>query len=525
MMLVVRKKKVCEHLPVRVVQMQSSCCVSTIGWAATVLGASLPGLAAAQGATNVVSVQLDKTPHAVSVGDYYSQVLFEVGDFDLPIDDNGRKQLGSALLAAFGLGDKTRSLTITATLSQKGQVLPGMPLITYEFNGKKRLTNFKRASSYLSPRWQLGASDPIAVSLQYRYSEAVVYNPEEITKQVQELIPSAAIVSTLGKPFVASIASLTSSIFENSGSRAVNVTVSDDLLLPYAGPVGSRAITYTVKVPNGRPLGTIKATLLVTPSLVRPLTKVDQAKTTDLERGNDDVTALALDVAGSRRLLLTEIKGVPLYAALVRDQTPKAVRDYCAQALPALSNYDLTRLDRTTLVYQSLVDAGFRPGVYHPTANGWLADCFTTQADMSALKVAVKIDFMPPTKPGDAGDWPLALKVAMGCWITNQSGSYCRQNAPDPRTILSPGMADEIDIGVTELPFFSADALPPGRRLPKTDLLTFLNGSAESFSCYAKGLVIAKAGQSYVLGVTVRDDQIRSLQVLRASSQEASCLG
>lgn len=494
--------------------------------AACIYTVIIPEHAFAQGAANVLTVQLDKTPAYVSIGDYYSQVKFEVGDFAVPLDDNGQKQIGSALLAAFGLGNKVRSLTISAVLSQKGQTLPPAPLITYEFDGKKRLTKYRKASSYLSPRWQLGAADPISVTLQYQYSESVAYNPDAIVKQVGALIPSNAIVTTLAKPFVSSIASLTSAIFENSGSRAVNVTVADDLLLPYSGAVGARGVTYTVKLPDGRQLGEIKGTLIVASSLLRPLTTVAMAQHSDLERGTDDVTVIALETGGPKKLLLQEIKGTPLYAAMAKDPTPQTVRDYCASASPTLTAYDLTRLDRTTLVFQSLLDAGFRTGVYNPRANSWLSDCFTTKADMEGLKVAVNLDFAPPPKPlSNPDDWPRSLKSAMGCWITNQFGTYCKTNAQDPQTALDKAMANEVYVGVTELAFIDPATLPMGRKLPKATLLTLLNGLAETFSCFARGLIITKAGQSYNLGVTINDNAIQSIQILRASPDEAQCLG
>ena len=150
----------------------------------------------AQGATNVVIVTPDSGATQVQVGEYYTQALLKVNGFSIPSDDNGRKQLGKAILSAFGLGDKTKSLTISAVLSHGGQNLPEIPLVSYTFDGNKRVTNYEVNNAYLSPRWQLGGADTVAVTLNYRFSEQTTYSPTTVTDSVKQLIPSDAIVST-----------------------------------------------------------------------------------------------------------------------------------------------------------------------------------------------------------------------------------------------------------------------------------------------------------------------------------------
>lgn len=494
------------------------------------IGASMSpaGGARAEGAANTVAVTFDNSPDFVSVGDYYSQVMFEVSDFKIPSDDNGRKQWGEALLRAFNLGEKTKSLTITAVLTRRGQSLPPIPLITYSFEGKKRLTDFKRTRHYLSPRWQLEGADPISVTLKYHYSTSQTYDPEAISDQVKSLIPSDAIVSTLGTSFISSITKLTTSIFEYSGSRAVNVTDADSFLLPYRSAVGSRGVTYTVTLPDGRPLGVIKASLVVAPSLLRPVSTVAEANPGDLRRNSEDVSQIRLDVGGVRKSLFQEIKGTPTYADVLKRPSPEAVRDYCSTALRDLANYELTRLDRTTLIYQSLLDAGFDPAQYNANANGWLADCYTSRSDRDALTVAVGVGFTPPAKPEvpveNLESWPVPVKSAMGCWITSRSGEWCKRNAPDPRRTLEAGFADEIYIGVAELPSFDVANIPPGRMFTKDQLLTKLAGAADDFACFARGFIISKDGATYNLGVTRKEGQIKSIQILRASPEDAQCL-
>lgn len=486
-------------------------------------------VALAQGATKVIEVKPDNAAVFVSVGDYYSQVKFDVSRFEVPNDDNGRKQWGSAILAAFGLGNKTRSLTLMAILTQGGQALPPIPLITYSFDGKKRLTNFQRTSAYLSPRWQLAASDPISVTLKYQYSESVTYDPAAITNQVAELIPSNAIVTTLGKPFVTSIAALTTAVFENSGSTAVNVTNAGDFLLPYSGGLGARGITYSVKLPDGRPMGDIKATLMVSPSLLRVLTEVSNASAADLKRGSDNVGAIRMEIGGARKNVLQEIKGTTEYAAMTRTPSPATVNTYCNAALKTLGDLELTRLDRTTLVYQSLIDAGFNPTVYHPAANNWLASCYTAQSDIEGITTALDVSFTPPPQPTlptiDPDAWPRLLKDAMGCWITNQSGEYCRLKAPNPQDVLESAMTPTVYVGVVELPTIDDSNLPNGRNLPKADLLALLNGKADTFSCFPQGLIITRDAQAYKFQVTLNKETINSIQVVRVSAEEAKCLG
>ena len=116
-------------------------------------------------ASDVVSSSRVTGTKFIKAGDYYTQVIVDAQDVNLPVDDKGKRNLGTALLKALGLGDKTRSLTITMVLNQGGQSLPEVPLISYEFDGRKTLTRIKKNASYVSPRWQLDPGSPISVTL------------------------------------------------------------------------------------------------------------------------------------------------------------------------------------------------------------------------------------------------------------------------------------------------------------------------------------------------------------------------
>ena len=494
---------------------------------AAVWAVCLPDIALAQGATNVITLTPDKTQTSILVGDYYSQVLVNIESFTMPSDDNGQKQLGKAILSAFGLGDKTRSLTISAVLSRSGTRLPEIPLITYTFDGKKRLTNYQVVNSYLSPRWQLDTSNPISFSLVYKYSEQATYNPTEITDNVKRLIPSDAIVSTLGTPFLQGIAGLTASIFQSASTRTVNVSNQDDLL-PFSGPVGARALAFAIALPNGQKLGTIKASLVVSPSLIRPVTFAVKARPDDLKRiPGENVSAIQVDVGGVKKNLLQDIEGLPSFIAMAKAPAPVTVRDYCGKAGDALGAYGLTTMDRLTLVYRSLLDAGFDPAKYHATANSWRSDCFLGE-DKTALTYTAGISFDPAAAPPPAvvvteDKWKEPLKDAAGCWITNKSGEWCTKNAPTARTTLDKAFADQVRIGVIDLPGVDLTGMPIGRVWDKASLLTALNGKADFFRCYNLGFILIKNEIPYNMGVELTGGLISSVQILSAAVEAKNC--
>lgn len=482
----------------------------------------------AQGATNTVVLTPDFTPSSVRVGDYYSQVRLRIDSLTLPNDDKGQKQLGQAILAAFGLGDKIKSLSISAVLTRNGQALPEVPLVTYSFDGKKRLTNVEIINSYVSPRWSLGASDPISVTLNYKYSEQATYNPTSISDNVGKLIPSDAIVSTLSAPFVQGVAGLAASIFQTAGTRTVNVRNRDDLL-PYSGAVGARALEYKLSLPNGQKLGSVSAVLVVSPTLLRTAILAPNASPADLKRGeSESVTGLALDLAGAKRNLLQEVEGLAQFAAMAREPSSASIRTYCIKANAILAGYDLTRMDRTTVIYQSLLDAGFDPARFNPAANTWLGDCFADPVDRLALTNALDVSFTPPAAPpvppSSPDKWPKVMKDAMGCWISGHSGPYCQQQAPNAPLILSKSMTDQVRIGVIELAGIDQTAIPVGRMWDKAMLIEALKGKAEGFSCYQLGLVLTNAGQPYILSVQLRDNLIAGLDIQRAGPEAAQCL-
>jgi hypothetical protein len=479
------------------------------------------------GATGVVKLTGSDAGTLVSPGYYYTQVDVRTNDFSMPSDDNGRKDFGKSLLSAFGLGNKTKSLTISIKLSEGGQDLPEIPLVTYSFNGKGTVTNYSTVDEYLSPRWQLQAADTISATLDYKYSEQSFYDPKAITTSISALIPSGAIVSTMGGPFISSLASLAATAYADAGTRTVNVGVGGTLL-PYNGGVGKRSLSFSITLPNGQTLGSISATLLVSPTVQRPAVSATGATLSDLAwKPGEDAATLSLNVGTAQKWPLQEIEGLPEYVSLSKTPTAATVGAFCKKADGNLTGYKLTYMDHSKIIYQAMSNAGFDQKKYNPGDNNWLTDCFLSGGDRDALIKGGDVSFTPPKSPPPppalVTDWPKSLKGEFGCWITGQAGNWCTSNAPNAGAALTKAMADNIRVDVMELG--SIDALVPvGRLWAKNDMLLAIKGQADGFSCFASGLILTKDHIPYNVSVRITDGLIDTIQIAKADAASTQCL-
>ncbi len=228
-------------------------------------------------ASDVVKAERITGTKFVKPGDYYTQVVVDAQDVQLPDDDKGkRRSLGEALIKALGLSDKTRSLIITMTLKQNGQSLPEVPLLSYQFDGKKTLTTISKNGSYYSPFWRMETGSPVSVTLKYYYSTNATYDVAAITGNIQKVIPSKSIVTTLSGPFFSGVAGLAASIFLTADNRAVDFSSADNLS-PFDGSINAQGLKFTISTPKGEPLGFMTARLTVTPTLSREARDVDLA--------------------------------------------------------------------------------------------------------------------------------------------------------------------------------------------------------------------------------------------------------
>lgn len=479
-------------------------------------------------AAEVVSSSRITGTKFIKAGDYYTQVIVDAQEVSLPADDKGKRNLGEALLKVLGLGDKTRSLTITMVLNQGGQSLPEVPLISYEFDGKKTLTRIKKNASYVSPRWQLDPGSPISVTMKYYYSTTATYDVAAISGNIQKLIPSKSIASALASPFFTGIAGLTASIFQTAEARTVDVANADNLS-PFAGAINAQGLVMSIALPDGRPLGKISARLAVTPTLNRQAALIDNTNpATDLAW---DPAASASDlvatVDGSERNLLQTSMGLPEYGAMVRDISPAAVTAYCTKARQSLAQLGISSLDRTMAIFQSLRNAGFNPGEYHPKANGWVGACFDSAGQVSLAKAVNVTAALPPAPASDAGkltaNWPREFKYPLGCWIAGKSGDDCLKEAGgDVRGAVERMLADTVEIQVMKLPGVE-DLVPPGRLWPRAALIDGIAAKAQGFSCFNRGLVLASGDKAFTMTAEVKDNRIVRLQILDATDRDKTC--
>lgn len=488
--------------------------------------------AQAQGAEKTVTAVPDNPATNVTVGDYYSQVQIAIGSgFALPNDDNGKKQLGRAILSALGLDRKTRSLTISAVMSNNGQTLPEVSLVTYLFDSNGRVSDIKVANEYVSPRWQLDAASPVSMTLRYTYSEKLEIDAKQVSDDISKLIPSTTIVSTLGSAFVQGVAGLAGSVYGAAGTRRVS-NAATNLMLPYSGAVGAKKVTYDLKLPNGTPLGVITANLVVAPSLGRTAKLATEVTPTDVKATpSDDAAALAMDLGGSKKYFLAELLGTKEFAALTREQSAATVTAHCSASQARLQGYALTRFDRNLLLMQTMLNAGFQPGVYNASVNDWLPKCFPSATDRTFLSQSMGYDIALPATPAapetpriDPTNWPRNLKDAMGCHMRKVTGPWCDRNAPTASATLLDAMTDEVKVGVVELGSIDTSDIPQGRMWAKATLIDRLRNKVEQFSCYEAGLVLTEMGTPYLLSVEMQNNKIAAIEILRASEDVGQCL-
>lgn len=479
-------------------------------------------------ASDVVSSSRVTGTKFIKAGDYYTQVIVDAQDVNLPVDDKGKRNLGTVLLKALGLGDKTRSLTITMVLNQGGQSLPEVPLISYEFDGRKTLTRIKKNASYVSPRWQLDPGSPISVTLKYYYSTTATYDVAAITGNIQKLIPSKSIASALASPFFTGIAGLTASIFQTAEARTVDVANADNLS-PFAGAINAQGLIMPIALPDGRSLGRITARLAVTPTLNRQAALIDSINpAVDLVWDPAaSVSDLAATVDGSERNLLQTSMALPEYGAMVRETSPATVTAYCTKARQSLSQLGISSLDRTMAIFQSLRSAGFTPSEYHPKVNGWVGACFD-DAGRASLATAVNVTAaLPPAPVSDAGrltaNWPKEFKYPLGCWITGKSGDDClREAGGDVRGAVERMLADTVEVQVMKLPGVE-DLVPANRIWPRAALIDGIAGKAQAFSCFNRGLVLTSGDQAFTMTAEIKDDRIVRVQILDATDRDKAC--
>jgi len=468
----------------------------------------------------------------VKADEYYTAVAVNLSDYQIPADGN-RKELGKALLNALGLKKTTKSITVAITFASAGgelvTTLPEQPLLTYTFDDKRNVS-VDVTPVIASPLWRLSANETITATLNYRYSEGSAYDIGKAATAVSTVIPSSAVVSTVTSSFFSAVTNFASGLLSAADRQAIGSKTTVPLS-PYGDSAAYRRATFNLRIPGRQKLGTVNIRLLATPTLLRTAKAIENVGLNDLkfDRDSESIAGLTLMTApGTSTNVLGELTSTSAFQSL-SGRTDAAITTYCADAVRKLdSSYKLTRFDRTLLIYEAMRQAGFQPN-----NNAWFFRCFPTLADQKFLSAATGISGTPTIVelPIDATKWDedpksaALLKNAMGCWMTQQTGTYCARAAPTPRETLLAAMAPNIALGALDLPGLDLVSLPDRNTASPDTVLNLLKGKATAFKCFLPGLILIDNGQhAFNMLVEVHDKKITAIQIRAVSPDMLDCI-
>ena len=453
---------------------------------------------------------------------YYTQIFVDAVGFAVPASDDAKKDLGKALLAALNLKKETKSVVVTLSISAEGISYPEIPVLSYQFDGSRKLTNVVLMQRKTLPLQRLPANSHYDITLKYRYSDQNQFDARSTADAIAGLVPTTTLANVITKPFFQGVSGLVSRMFSLAGSTDTSFSISDEMS-PFQG--GHNRLVAMLRRPNQTEFGTITMSLAATP-LIGRTAQTDLAALANADFRKlpfEDPSTFSMMIGGTRRALLSEAKSLTDYSRLADDKSPASLSAYCNAAMAKLDQeLNLSPMERVLVVHQSLLDARFAPN-----QSDWYFACFN-DADLAWLKTALDIN---PTRPVDVATisgLPLTnpIKYALGCLITNQTGQNCSAQASDPKAVLVNAFDSKVVIGQMELPnVANLSNLPADRKIDRAALIDALQGKAARFGCFPRGLLLQneQGSKAFQIRATVVDSKIVRLDIATIPASEFSC--
>lgn len=470
------------------------------------------------GASNAFLIQPSNkqtTATNVTVEDY-SQLLVSF-EPRLPPPGKPSKNAWETILKAVGATKESREMSAGMRVKIAGLALPEYSLATFTYDTKLNRIDAVVSAGMLFPRKRLAAGENISFEVFMRDRSQTTYDLNRVVNFAVALIPGSGVVGELSKPYISNLASMSDGILGSLGSGQTSSSYSDSL-----SPHGhhAKSMNLALKTRDGSNFGTITISLLATPTATREgVPAVGYARNPVLSPA-ENPNVLAFETNGVSKGYLSDLKAIPQYTSMIRERTDTSISNYCAASDEYLVNRaGLAVIDRAHILYRSMQDAGFLS-----TDTSSYRRCFDeTQIEVLRVSSSNRIRIAPAINVSD--ELPKAFLSALGCWISSARGDYCKKNAPTPKATLVLALPDTLNTFIDSSYMADPDQRINGA-VTKETFIELIEGSAESFSCFKKGMLLTKTNDpnKFKLSGEFSDGKISRIEISRANPDEANCL-
>ncbi|WP_369980190.1 hypothetical protein [Xanthomonas bundabergensis] len=447
----------------------------------------------------------------------YTQLHAAMSPPALPQDPKQKKKFFGILLKAMGGGKATREINVGIRVKIGAVALPEYPLLTYRFDPDTGNPSVVTDGGHSFPLKRLEANEKIQVEAVYRDTTSAHYDTGAIATAVTALLPGSSIVSEVAKPAIQHVFELTDATWNAMSSQATDQAFREELS-PYAAD--AKTIVIALSGRGGEPFGTVTLSLRATPTLLQTPVDVFQFGQQAMVRGPaDSPSRLNAELAGVKRSFTSVLRALPDYTELIRAPSGTTLRSFCRAAREELvMRNGLTLVDSTYVTYAVMAEAGFAS-----SANrlDWFDDCFDS-GERAVLAQANGIA-PPPVAQAPASVVPPEHLFAFGCWMMDAAGPDCADKAPAADATLAKVLQDDVALAI-DSSFLATVSLRDPAHVPKGVVISMLKGSAASFSCFKRGMLVSsREGKPFRFQAEYRDDRIGALAIYPVAETALSC--
>jgi hypothetical protein len=450
-------------------------------------------------------------------GEVYTRLHAAMVAPQLPQDPKQKKKFFGALLKAMGGGKATRKISVGIRVKIGAVELPEYPMLTYTFDPDSGNLSVVADGSHSFPLKRLDANEKIQVEAVYHDATSAHYNSGAVATAIAGLLPAGAVVSDLAKPAIDHVFKLTNATWNAMSSQTTDFAFKEEMS-PYG--VDAKTIVIVFSGRGKELFGTLTLSLHATPTLLRTSVDVFQFVQPGLVREpSDSPSRLSAELAGVTRSFTSMMRALPDYTELLRAPSSTTVRSFCRAAHDELViRNGLTLIDSTYVTYAVLAEAGFAAS---SNRLEWFDLCFDS-GERSILALANGIS-PPPVAQAPASVVPPEHLFAFGCWMLDTAGPECAGKAPDAEATLTKVLHDDIALAI-DSSFLPTLSLSDPAHVPRGLVISMLKGSAASFSCFKRGMLVSsRAGKPFRFQADYRDDRIASLAIYPVAESALSC--